>query len=470
MAKILNCHHAEGNNYFRNKNYFEACRSYQRAIEEIPESDKTTLSIVYTNLSASQLQIEKVSEAIESATKAIELNPQNVKGYYRRGQALASTLDWKGCYDDFLEAAKIQRSEKFWRDQMEFAKKQYTMKCYREAMSSDNDDNKIIPEEDTTVVEIPEFNIEYARSLMGELFNHKLPHPKVVKEMLSRMKDMNSKMANIVFLEQPGHIRIVGDTHGQFQDLLNIFKLFGEPSTENPYLFNGDYVDRGSMGIEILLTLFAWKLANPNCIYMNRGNHETIVMNASYGFSKECSSKYNSNMFTLFSDFFNYLPLGHVINKKCLVIHGGLLKDQNVTIDDINKMNRFGQPPETGPLNDILWSDPMEENGFAPSPRGVTSTFGPDVTEKFLKNNGLDLVIRSHQVQENGYCEMHNKKCITIFSAPNYIGQMGNKGAVILMNFNDDLTIKDYEYEQFDAQPIPNNYPPMKYASFGPFG
>lgn len=470
MSTPLNSHHAAGNEQFHNCKFFEACSSYQCALDEIPESDAETRSIVYANLSAAQLKAEKISEAIDSASRAVELNPRNVKGFYRRAQALACTLDWKGCVADFYEAAKVQPNVRFWRKQIELAQKQLRMQLYRAAMVSQESDTIVAQEEDTAPFEMPAFDAAYARALMGELLEHRLPHPRIVTEMLSRMKAANEKMDNIVALQQPGHIRVVGDTHGQYQDVLNMFRVFGEPSLENPYLFNGDYVDRGSMGVEILLCLFAWKLAEPRSVFMNRGNHETIVMNANYGFAKECASKYSEKMYDKFSDFFNYLPLGHVINGKCLVIHGGLMKDQNVTVEDINKMDRFGQPPETGPLNDILWSDPMEENGFAPSPRGVTSTFGPDVTERFLKNNNLELVIRSHQVQENGYCEMHDKKCITIFSAPNYIGQMGNKGAVILMNFNNDLSLKDYKYEQFDAQPIPDNYQPMKYANFNPFG
>ena len=192
-------------------------------------------------------------------------------------------------------------------------------------------------------------------------------------------------------------------------------------------------------------------------------------MNSLYGFEKECISKYGKAMYDQFSDFFNCLPLGHVINDRILIVHGGLFNDQTVTIKALNsdpKYNRFSQPPQNGPLNDILWSDPMVQNGFAPSPRGVTSTFGPDVTEKFLQNNHLELLIRSHQVQEKGVLEMHNQKCITVFSAPNYVGQMRNLGAVVKIVFNNDGSIKEKEFQTFEARPIPPEYPPMKYASF----
>ena len=50
----------------------------------------------------------------------------------------------------------------------------------------------------------------------------------------------------------------------QFFDLLNIFELNGLPSDENPYLFNGDFVDRGSFSVEVILTLFAFKCMSPS--------------------------------------------------------------------------------------------------------------------------------------------------------------------------------------------------------------
>lgn len=266
---------AKGNAYFRDNKIFEALRCYEQAVALCPQTDKKELSILYSNLSIAQLKVEKTNEALESAAKAIEYDSTNTKAYYRQGLALQSSLDFKGAYDSFLAAAKIQPNVKFWRDRMVEAKNALMGIKLREAMSSDNllEEKQIEKEEaelDTTP--IPEFTVEYARQLMEEMAQDKRPQPHIVTEMLKRMKEINLKMENIVKLERKGPIRVVGDTHGQFQDFRHIFALYGEPSSENPYLFNGDYVDRGSMGIEIVLSLFAWKLAIPDSIYMNRGN------------------------------------------------------------------------------------------------------------------------------------------------------------------------------------------------------
>ena len=189
-------------------------------------------------------------------------------------------------------------------------------------------------------------------------------------------------------------------------------------------------------------------------------------MNKMYGFENECLSKYNIKIFELFQNFFITLPLGHIINNKIFIVHGGLTNSSSLLISSLQNINRFNNDLTHSPLNDLLWSDPMFNNGFAPSPRGLTCTFGPDITLKFLELNNLDLLIRSHQVQENGYNITHQGKCITIFSAPNYIGQMNNKGAIINIKFL--IKEKKYElnYKTFIYTPSLPQYPPMKYSSF----
>ena len=80
---------------------------------------------------------------------------------------------------------------------------------------------------------------------------------------------------------------------GQYFDLMELFRRNGTPSDKHYYLFNGDFVDRGSWSTEIALLLYAYKWLRPKAFFLNRGNHETDDMNRIYGFEGECKAKYN---------------------------------------------------------------------------------------------------------------------------------------------------------------------------------
>jgi serine/threonine-protein phosphatase 5 len=86
---------------------------------------------------------------------------------------------------------------------------------------------------------------------------------------------------------------LTGGKLGQFFDLMELFRLNGMPADKHYYLFNGDFVDRGSWSTEIALCLYAYKWLRPSAFFINRGNHETDDMNRAYGFEGECKAKYN---------------------------------------------------------------------------------------------------------------------------------------------------------------------------------
>ncbi|XP_071879764.1 serine/threonine-protein phosphatase 5-like isoform X1 [Anas platyrhynchos] len=227
-----------------------------------------------------------------------------------------------------------------------------------------------------------------------------------------------------------------------------------------PQIFNGDFVDRGSFSVEVILTLFGFKLLYPDHFHLLRGNHETDNMNQIYGFEGEVKAKYTAQMFALFSEVFEWLPLAQCINGKVLIMHGGLFSEDGVTLDDIRKIERNRQPPDSGPMCDLLWSDPQPQNGRSVSKRGVSCQFGPDVTKSFLERNRLDYIIRSHEVKPEGYEVAHDGKCVTVFSAPNYCDQMGNMGSYIHLRGGDLRP----DFHQFTAVPHPN-VKPMMYAN-----
>ena len=173
--------------------------------------------------------------------------------------------------------------------------------------------------------------------MMSYMQGQKIVHKRFAIMILLRCREIFEKDASLVHITVPEdkEVTVCGDIHGQFYDLLNIFKINGNPSESNPYLFNGDFIDRGSFSVEVVLTLLAWKAAYPKHMFMSRGNHESKNLNKLYGFEGEVKKKYDVKMYDLFSELFCYLPIGHCINRKILVVHGGLFAKDGVKLEDI---------------------------------------------------------------------------------------------------------------------------------------
>ena len=238
-----------------------------------------------------------------------------------------------------------------------------------------------------------------------------------------------------MLLELSAPMRIVGDIHGQFLDLLRLFEFKGMPdgtSTSARYLFLGDYVDRGPNGLECMFLLMALKIKHPEQIWMLRGNHECAAINRIYGFYDECKRRYSIKLWKKFQDVFNALPMVAVIDEKIFCVHAGLSPDLN-SIEQINHIRRPTDVPDSGVTCDLLWSDP-EMSGWAENDRGVSYTFGADVVGKFLTKHDFDLIVRAHQVVEDGYEFFADRQLVTIFTAPNYCGEFDNAGAVMAVD------------------------------------
>ena len=242
-------------------------------------------------------------------------------------------------------------------------------------------------------------------------------------------------MSQPVFLELEGPIKICGDVHGQYYDLIRLFEYGGYPPESN-YLFLGDYVDRGKHNLEAICLLLAFKIKYPDNFFLLRGNHESASINRIYGFYDECKRRYNVKLWKIFTDCFNSLPISAVISDKILCMHGGL-SPELTSLEQIKKINRPTDIPEEGLLCDLLWSDPEKKvNSWGPNDRGVSVTFSASVVDNFLKKHDLDLICRAHQVVEDGYEFFANRQLVTIFSAPNYCGEFENSASIMVIDDN----------------------------------
>ncbi|XP_039181065.1 serine/threonine-protein phosphatase 5 [Crotalus tigris] len=458
----------QANDYFKAKDYENAVKYYSQAIELNP-----TNAIYYANRSLAYLRTECYGYALADATKSIDLDKKYIKGYYRRATSNMALGKFKAALRDYETVVQVKPNDKDAKMKYQECHKIVKQKAFERAIASDEHKRSVVDSldiENMTIedeysgpkLENGKVTLEFMKELMQWYKDQKKLHRKCAYQILVQVKEVLSKLPTLVetTLKETEKITVCGDTHGQYYDLLNIFELNGLPSEYNPYLFNGDFVDRGSFSVEVILTLFGFKLLYPDHFHLLRGNHETDNMNQIYGFEGEVKAKYTAQMFELFSEVFEWLPLVHCINGKVLIMHGGLFSEDGIMLDDIRKIERNRQPPDSGPMCDLLWSDPQPQNGRSVSKRGVSCQFGPDVTKSFLESNHLDYIIRSHEVKAEGYEVAHEGKCVTVFSAPNYCDQMGNKGAYIHLQGSDLRP----EFHQFTAVPHPN-IKPMVYAN-----
>nr|CAD7261268.1 unnamed protein product [Timema shepardi] len=329
-----------------------------------------------------------------------------------------------------------------------------------------------------------------------------------VKTLCDKAKEILAKESNVQEVKCP--VTVCGDVHGQFHDLMELFRIGGR-SPDTNYLFMGDYVDRGYYSVEtvtllvalkeyewntvgsalvgswaeycwfcpcrimggIMLVLPLWNMCGilfvlplsdhgrntvssalvehvryRERITILRGNHESRQITQVYGFYDECLRKYgNANVWKFFTDLFDYLPLTALVDGQIFCLHGGLSPSID-TLDHIRALDRLQEVPHEGPMCDLLWSDPDDRGGWGISPRGAGYTFGQDISETFNHSNGLTLVSRAHQLVMEGYNWCHDRNVVTIFSAPNYCYRCGNQAAI--MELDDALK---YSFLQFDPAP-----------------
>lgn len=474
------------NDFFKLGRYQEAIDSYTKAINA--GNDDKSVAPCYGNRSFAACKLELYGMAITDANKALSLDPTYIKAYYRRAAAFMALNQPKKALEDFKKVAELQsenNSDKYIHVKIKECEKLIRRLAFEKAIAVEAKKEK--PLAYTTNCDVitveksyegPRLKdekfvtLEFIKELIQHFRNSRLLHRKYVLEILCQAYKLFVDQPTLVdiHIESDEKFTVVGDIHGQFYDLLNIFELNGLPSKDNPYLFNGDIVDRGSFSMECILLLLSFKLLYPEHLYISRGNHETHTMNQMYGFEGECKHKYSSQMYEFFTQVFQVLPLAHCLIgvdktgleiSRVLVMHGGLFEQDNVKLSDIRKIDRNRQPPSEGLMCELLWSDPMPVNGRVMSKRGIAIAFGPDVTKQFCKNNNLDYIIRSHEVKQEGYEEAHDGRCITVFSAPNYCDTMGNDGAIVILK-GPDLSFP--KYVRFKAVIHPD-MKPMAYAN-----
>ncbi|KAJ1855811.1 putative serine/threonine protein phosphatase [Coemansia sp. RSA 1822] len=267
-----------------------------------------------------------------------------------------------------------------------------------------------------------------------------------VTKVCELLQDLLCDEPNVVSIPAP--VTVVGDVHGQFHDLVEIFAIGGRVPSTN-YLFLGDYVDRGQHSVETISLLACLKLRHKARIHLLRGNHESRNITRTYGFYAECHAKYGSAcVWRAFTDVFDCLALAVIIDDSIFCVHGGL--SPSIThVDQLRVLDRFGEIPHEGAVADLVWSDPDGDvTGFARSQRGAGYTFGARVVDRFLHTNGMAHILRAHQLCMEGFLVLFNDRLSTVWSAPNYCYRCGNVASILHV----DPYLKR-DFVTFDAAP-----------------
>lgn len=152
--------------------------------------------------------------------------------------------------------------------------------------------------------------LEHVLEMLEAFKTDKVLHFKYFMLLLLFGKKLFDEEKTVQEIEIPEGVKltVVGDTHGQLQDLFTIFTINGVPNEKNWYLFNGDFVDRGPKGCEILATMLSFKILYPKSVFLNRGNHEARAQNAWMGFEEELLTKYGHDVEAVVMDPSSKLP------------------------------------------------------------------------------------------------------------------------------------------------------------------
>ena len=240
-------------------------------------------------------------------------------------------------------------------------------------------------------------------------------------------------------IEINGNVYIIGDLHGNFFDLLRILSSI-DNLFEQTLLFLGDFVDRGSFSLDVVLLIFTLKCQFPDRVHLLRGNHEFREMNGSYGFRDEVIDRYESEqIWESVNQVFDFLPYVAIVNQKTFCVHGGI--GPNTTLSKIHAIEiPLATYEKRGDIvTDLVWSDPGESpSAFLDSARGLGALFGRCTLLKMLKEGRYTRMVRAHQCV-NGVSKKWNNLLYTVFSSSDY-NHGKNLMGVIQVNENGEIS------------------------------
>lgn len=234
-------------------------------------------------------------------------------------------------------------------------------------------------------------------------------------------------------LRLSGDFVVVGDLHGNLDDLVRIFQRYRYPPSTK-YVFLGDYVDRGGFSIETLVLLFTLQQLYPDHVFLLKGNHETREMTKAYGFRAECEHRLGESVYNIICSCFDALPVCCVLNSRVFCVHGGVSQ----SAPDTNTLETVSK--ESDVVSDLIWSDPSDiTDRFARSDRRRGHFYSAAALAEFLEKSHLSVMIRAHSYVPRGlqWNFGEDGHCLTIFSSSGYESR-NNLAAIALVRAGED--------------------------------
>ena len=273
-----------GNKLFSEGRYPAAIASYTAALEIAPSA------ALFCNRAFAHLKCENYGSAMADADAALALDGSFVKAYYRRASAKLALAKYKAARVDFKQVVRLRPADKDARSKLDECERAVRKQAFEDAIALEATkplwdrlagevaamtvDVKYAgphlpsvrppgavgplptPAElaaDETLVNAHGISLGFVKALMAEYKAQRGLPRKYSLELLLRLNGVLRALPSLVSVPFPpgaAQFNVCGDTHGQYYDTLNIFALAGLPGPSNPYLFNGDFVDRGSFSLE----------------------------------------------------------------------------------------------------------------------------------------------------------------------------------------------------------------------------
>ena len=208
-------------------------------------------------------------------------------------------------------------------------------------------------------------------------------------------------------------LAVIGDLHGDYASLKSALSVVD--TTKDGIIFLGDYADRGTCGVKVIETVDALAKKRPKNVFCLKGNHEDYPESGEPYWSpcelkdKEVpKARWPSYFRDKLQPFIRSLSFAAIVPGQALFVHGGI----SSKIADLNDLEQPTEEVE----RDLLWSDPIEENGEYTDFRGRPK-FGPDISKSVCQKIGVKRIIRSHEpsrvMEAGGPCYSHDGRVLT---------------------------------------------------------